>query len=135
LTTDGFTFEGEHFQVREATLQPRPVQQPHPPIWIGASGEKRMMPIAARYADVWHSWGTPESMGRKSQRLSAHAESAGRDPAEITRASSLSLEDDLDTIAANVDAWEQAGFEYLVCGWPPDGRATVEQFAQRFLSA
>jgi alkanesulfonate monooxygenase SsuD/methylene tetrahydromethanopterin reductase-like flavin-dependent oxidoreductase (luciferase family) len=134
LTTDGFTFEGEHFQVRDATLRPRPVQQPHPPIWIGASGEKRMMPIAARNADVWHSWGTPESMGRKSERLSAHAERAGRDPAEIARASSLSLEDDLDTIAANIDAWEKAGFEYLVCGWPPDGRATVEQFAQRFLS-
>ncbi len=134
LTTDGFTFEGHHFQVRDATLHPRPVQQPHPPIWIGASGEKRMMPIAARYADAWHSWGTPESMTTKSQRLSAMAETAGRDPAEIMRASSLSLEDDLDTIAANVEAWEKAGFEYLVCGWPAPGRATVEQFAQRFLT-
>jgi alkanesulfonate monooxygenase SsuD/methylene tetrahydromethanopterin reductase-like flavin-dependent oxidoreductase (luciferase family) len=133
LTTDGFTFEGKHFQVRDATLRPRPVQQPYPPIWIGASGEKRMMPIAARYADVWHSWGTPESMTTKSQRLSAHAEAAGRDPAAILRASSLSLEDDLDTIAANIDAWERAGFGYLVCGWPPDGRPTVEQFAKRFL--
>jgi F420-dependent oxidoreductase-like protein len=134
LTTDGFTFEGEHFQVRDATLRPRPVQQPHPPLWIGASGEKRMMPIAARYADVWHTWGTPESLTEKSQRLSAHAEAAGRDPAEITRASSISLEDDLDTIAANVDAWETAGIEYLVCGWPGEGRAPVERFARRFLS-
>src|SRR5207342_601359 len=38
LTTDGFTFEGRHFQVRDATLFPRAVQRPHPPIWIGASG-------------------------------------------------------------------------------------------------
>jgi alkanesulfonate monooxygenase SsuD/methylene tetrahydromethanopterin reductase-like flavin-dependent oxidoreductase (luciferase family) len=133
LTTDNFTFEGKHFQVRDATLLPRPVQQPHPPIWIGASGEKRMMPIAGRYADVWHSWGTPESMTAKSQRLSAHAEAAGRDPATILRASSLSLEDDPDTIAANVDAWEKAGIGYLVCGWPAEGRAPVERFAQRFL--
>ena len=72
-------------------------------------------------------------MTDKSERMSAHAEAAGRDPAEITRASSLSLEDDLDTIAANVDAWEKAGFEYLVCGWPGAGRAPVEQFAKRFL--
>src|SRR3954447_13883941 len=99
LTTDNFTFEGEHFSVKNATLRPRPVQQPHPPIWIGASGEERMMPIAARYADVWHTWGTPESMTEKSQRLTEMAERAGRDPGEITRASSLSLEDDLDTIA------------------------------------
>jgi hypothetical protein len=116
-------------------LRPRPVQRPHPPLWIGASGEKRMMPIAARYADVWHTWGSPESMREKSHRLSAMAEAAGRDPGEITRASSLSLEDDIDTIAANVDAWEKAGIEYLVCGWPAEGRAPVERFAKRFLAS
>ena len=74
-------------------------------------------------------------MREKSERLSAHAEAAGRDPAEITRASSLSLEDDLDTIAANIDAWEKAGFEYLVCGWPGQAGDPVEQFATRFLSS
>ena len=136
LTTDDFTFEGEHFQVRDATLRPRPVQQPHPPIWIGASGEQRMMPIAARYADVWHCFGPPESMrGPKSQRLErAWPRRPGAIPARSSRASSLSLEDDLDTIAANVDAWEAAGFGYLVCGWPPGGRARVEAFAERFLA-
>ena len=90
LTTDDFSFEGKHFSVTNATLRPRPVQQPHPPIWIGASGERRMMPIAARYADVWHSYGPPEMMREKSARLSRMALSGGRDPAEITRASSLS---------------------------------------------
>jgi alkanesulfonate monooxygenase SsuD/methylene tetrahydromethanopterin reductase-like flavin-dependent oxidoreductase (luciferase family) len=92
-----------------------------------------MMPIAARYADVWHCFGPVEHLAAKSQRLSAMAEQAGRDPATIMRAGSLSLEDDLDTIAANVAAWEGAGFGYLVCGWPPDGRTKVEQFAKRFL--
>jgi len=135
LTTDGFTFESEHFSVHDATLLPRPVQRPHPPIWIGAWGEQRMMPIAARYADVWHTWGTPESMTPKSERFSVLAEKAGRDPGEILRASSLSLEDDLDTIARNVEEWEKAGIGYLVCGWPPEGRSAVEAFAKRFLSA
>lgn len=129
LTTDNFTFEGKHFQVKDATINPKPVQKPHPPLWIGASGEKRMMPIAARYADVWHSWGTPESMTAKSQRLSAHAEKAGRDPSEITRASSLSL-DDVDEARRQIDAWEKAGIEYLVCGWPGAGRPQVEAFAK-----
>ena len=69
LTTDAFTFDGEHFQLKDATLLPRPVQQPHPPIWIGASGEKRMMPIAARYADVWHCFGPPGYLTEKSARL------------------------------------------------------------------
>jgi alkanesulfonate monooxygenase SsuD/methylene tetrahydromethanopterin reductase-like flavin-dependent oxidoreductase (luciferase family) len=132
LTTDGFTFEGRHVQVRDATLRPRPVQDPHPPIWIGAHGEQRMMPIAARYADVWHSFGPPEVLRGKSERISQHAEAAGRDPADIRRAGSLSLEDDLDDIARTIDTWRDAGFEYLVCGWPAQGRARVEEFAARF---
>ena len=129
LTTDNFTFEGRHYSVTDATLRPRPVQQPHPPIWIGASGERRMMPITARYADVWHCFGGVEQLSAKSQRLSDLAEAAGRDPAEIRRAASLSLEDDPDAIARTVDAWSDAGFDYLVCGWPSGGRAQVEEFA------
>jgi alkanesulfonate monooxygenase SsuD/methylene tetrahydromethanopterin reductase-like flavin-dependent oxidoreductase (luciferase family) len=134
LTTDDFTFEGRHFQVHDATLFPRCVQQPHAPIWIGASGEKRMMPIAARHADVWHCFGPPQYLAPKSERISALAEQAGRDPSEILRAGSLSLEDDLDTIARTIDEWTDAGFGYLVCGWPPDGRPKVEAFAERFLA-
>ena len=93
---------------------PRPVQQPHPPIWIGASGEKRMMPIAARYADVWHCFGgTPElDGGRSRQRLERDGRSRrprpGRDHCARRRCRSRTT---LDTIAANIDAWEKAGFE------------------------
>jgi len=134
LTTDAFTFDGKHFQVKDATLLPRPVQQPHPPIWIGASGEKRMMPIAARYADVWHCFGPPSYLTAKSSRLSAMAEAAGRDPATIRRAASLSIEADLDGVARLVDEWEAAGFDYLVCMWPSEGQALVERFAARILA-
>ena len=82
LTTDAFTFDGEHFQLKDATLLPRPVQQPHPPIWIGAHGEKRMMPIAARYADVWHSWGTPNSLREANLMIDELATAAGRSQVE-----------------------------------------------------
>jgi alkanesulfonate monooxygenase SsuD/methylene tetrahydromethanopterin reductase-like flavin-dependent oxidoreductase (luciferase family) len=134
LTTDDFTFEGRHFSVEHATLNPRPVQQPHPPIWIGASGERRMMPIAARYADVWHCFGGVRELSEKSAKLSAMAETAGRDPSEIARAASLSLEDDADTIARRVEQWDGAGFGYLVCGWPAGGREQIEAFARRHLT-
>jgi F420-dependent oxidoreductase-like protein len=134
LTTDGFTFEGRHFRVHDATLLPRPVQQPHPPIWIGASGEKRMLPIAARYADVWHCYGAPNHLAPKSELLSELATKAGRDPAEIRRAASLSLEEDDDTLKRYVDKWRDAGFSYLVCGWPPQGAQRVEEVAALLLS-
>ncbi len=133
LTTDDLTFEGAHFSTTHATLRPRPVQQPHPPIWIGAHGEKRMMPIAARYADVWHSHGPIPHMEEKSGRLSKLAEAAGRDPAAITRAGSLSL-DDVDEARGLIDGWEKAGFGYLVCGWPGAGRRQIEAFADAVLT-
>ena len=68
--------------------------------------------------------GTPRARSRRR---------AGRDPGEIRRAASLSLEADLDGVARMVDAWEAAGFDYLVCGWPSEGRELVERFAQRIL--
>jgi F420-dependent oxidoreductase-like protein len=135
LTTDGFTFEGKHYSVHDATLRPRAVQQPHPPIWIGASGEKRTIPIAARYADVWHCFGPPQFLAPKAEILARQAEAAGRDPASITKAASLSLDEvDLDGVARRIDKWRDAGFDYLVCGWPAAGRELIEQFAQRCLT-
>jgi alkanesulfonate monooxygenase SsuD/methylene tetrahydromethanopterin reductase-like flavin-dependent oxidoreductase (luciferase family) len=133
LTTDGFTFEGRYFQVHDATLHPRPVQSPHPPIWIGASGD-RMLGIVAKYADVWHCFGDADSLTRRSQQLSDLAAAAGRDPASILRAGSISLEGDLDDIRRTVDRWRDAGFGYLVAGWPPQGRARVEEFATQVLA-
>jgi hypothetical protein len=82
---------------------------------------------------VWHAFGGVEQLAAKSQLLSDLADAAGRDPAAIRRAASLSLEGDSDTIARTVDAWSAAGFDYLVCGWPSGGRAQVEEFARRNL--
>jgi probable F420-dependent oxidoreductase len=46
-----FSFDGEHYQIKDLHLQPRPVQQPRPPLTIGGGG-KRVLGIAARNADV-----------------------------------------------------------------------------------
>jgi alkanesulfonate monooxygenase SsuD/methylene tetrahydromethanopterin reductase-like flavin-dependent oxidoreductase (luciferase family) len=83
---------------------------------------------------VWHCFGGVEQLAAKSERLSALAEAAGRDPSTIMRAASLSLEDDADTIARTIDGWREAGFGYLVCGWPAGGRGPIEEFAQRHLA-
>ena len=134
LTTDGFTFDGRYYQVHDATLRPRPVQVPHPPIWIGASGE-RMLGVTARYADVWHCFGPPAALAARSAHLSELATAAGRDPATILRAGSLSLEGALDEVRRTVDTWRDAGFGYLVAGWPAGGRGQVEAFAAAELGA
>ncbi len=128
LTTDGASFGGRHYQLRNATLRPRPVQQPHPPIWIGASGEQRMIPLAARHADVWHAYGGVADLSRKSRLLAEHAERAGRDPSRIVRSTSLALSEPWDEVRRTADAWRDAGFGYLIAGWPSEGRARLEEF-------
>ena len=129
MTGEVVSYDGHHFGLTEARTWPIPVQRPHPPIWIGGSGLRRTLPLAARYADVWHSYGSPEELGELSARLDRLADEAGRDPAAIRRASSLSLSEPDAVVRANIEAMAAAGFTYLVCGWPSEGRSRVEAFA------
>ena len=93
FTGDVVDYEGHVVSLRDAQLLPTPVQQPHPPIWVGGSGPQRTLPLAAKYADVWHAFGTPNSLREASERIDQLAIEAGRDPSDILRAGSLSLDD------------------------------------------
>jgi alkanesulfonate monooxygenase SsuD/methylene tetrahydromethanopterin reductase-like flavin-dependent oxidoreductase (luciferase family) len=129
MTGEPVSYEGTVVSLHDAQLLPRPVQAPHPPLWIGGNGPRRTLPLVARYADVWHAFGTPNSLREASAQVDRLAEDAGRDPAAIERAGSLSL-DDLDTARRHAAKWRDAGFTYLVCGWPGAGRGQVEAFAR-----
>ena len=128
MTGDQVTYDGKEVSLQNAQLLPKPVQSPHPPIWIGGNGPKRTLPLVARYADVWHAFGTPNSLAESSARVDELAVEAGRQPSDILRAGSLSL-DDLDTARKHAAKWRDAGFGYLVCGWPGAGASQVEAFA------
>jgi alkanesulfonate monooxygenase SsuD/methylene tetrahydromethanopterin reductase-like flavin-dependent oxidoreductase (luciferase family) len=85
------TFQGRFYQLQEAPLYPKAVQQPHPELLIGGGGEKRTLQIAAKYADHWNCWAGPETMQRKIQVLEDHCAAVGRDPAAITRSANMPL--------------------------------------------
>jgi len=76
------TFTGEYFQLQDAPNQPPPVRG-QLPLLVGGGGEQRTMRIAARYADHWNYWSTPEVLAHKLAVLRAHCSDIGRDPAEI----------------------------------------------------
>ena len=134
LTTgERVSYDGKVVSLADAQIRPVPVQSPRPPIWIGGGGPKRTLPLVARYADVWHHWGSPKSLAEPWARVVELAEAAGRDPESITRASSLSLSDDDDTIRKYLGKWRDAGWEYLVCGWPEEGPSRVEHVATDIL--
>src|SRR5436190_10469590 len=59
MTGERVSYDGRCVSLRDAQMQPLPVQQPQPPIWVGGTGPRRTLPLAARYADVWHAFGTP----------------------------------------------------------------------------
>jgi F420-dependent oxidoreductase-like protein len=133
FTGEVVSYDGRRVSLHDAQLRPLPVQKPHPPIWVGGSGPRRTLPLVARYADVWHTWGSPNSLQETNRRLDDLAAEAGRDPSSIMRASSLSLED-LDTARKHAAKWREAGYGYLVCGWPEAGRERIDEFARDVIS-
>jgi F420-dependent oxidoreductase-like protein len=78
------TFAGRHYRVTDAVCEPKPLQDGLP-ILVGAKGERRMLGLAARYADQWNTWGLPDLIAQKSAVLDRRCEEAGRDPGEIRR--------------------------------------------------
>ncbi len=76
------TFSGHYFQLRDAPNQPAPVQD-RLPLLVGGGGERRTLRVAARYADHWNSWTTPDVLAHKVSVLRTHCEQADRDPGEI----------------------------------------------------
>jgi len=83
-TEEPATFAGKHFQVTEAHCRPRPLQTPHPPILIGGAGERVLLRLVARHANIWNNLGVAHrQMPHKLDVLRRHCDAVGRDPNEI----------------------------------------------------
>ena len=134
FTEDDVTFEGRHLRLEHATYNPKPVQQPHPPIWIGGEGRTRTLPIAGRYADAWHGWvRDADELAEITGIVDRAAEEAGRHPSEILRASSLSISEPWDDVKASFEWMAEGGIGYLIVDWPSEGRARLEEFLEQVL--
>lgn len=98
---DRVTYEGKYYKVRDLTIDPKPLQKPNPPIWIGGGtqpSEKvygqtvpNIDPVLRRigkYAETWvpHSSSTPEQVKGDWVKVQQFAREFGRDPAKIARA-------------------------------------------------
>jgi alkanesulfonate monooxygenase SsuD/methylene tetrahydromethanopterin reductase-like flavin-dependent oxidoreductase (luciferase family) len=81
-TEEKTTFDGEYYSVNEVICEPRP--EPTPEILIGGGGEKVLMGIAARHADVWNNMAVFQAqLPQKVEALRRRCEELGRDPASI----------------------------------------------------
>ena len=86
LWTEGRTnFDGRYYHFKAAIANPKPIQKPYPPIWIGASGATTLR-LVARHADVWNiAGGDPDRVKELTAMLDEACGAVGRDPAEIRR--------------------------------------------------
>ena len=113
------TFHGQYYQVDDAPLSPKPVQDPLP-LMIGGGGERVTLRIVAKHAHEWNAFGTPEVMKHKSDVLDRHCADVARDPATISRSVGLTLEPhergDVDAIKQAVNAYALVGMDEILVG-------------------
>jgi alkanesulfonate monooxygenase SsuD/methylene tetrahydromethanopterin reductase-like flavin-dependent oxidoreductase (luciferase family) len=79
------TYEGRHFSVDGAQCDPKPLQQPNPPVWIGGGGEQLTLRVVAQHADYSNFGGNLEWWAHKNEVLKQHCSDVGRDSDEIVR--------------------------------------------------
>jgi alkanesulfonate monooxygenase SsuD/methylene tetrahydromethanopterin reductase-like flavin-dependent oxidoreductase (luciferase family) len=76
------TYEGRYHAVHDAPLEPKPLQQPHPPIMVGGSGRGTLQ-VAAKHADAWKGMGSPQYCAGRIALLRAYCAALGRDASTI----------------------------------------------------
>jgi alkanesulfonate monooxygenase SsuD/methylene tetrahydromethanopterin reductase-like flavin-dependent oxidoreductase (luciferase family) len=132
FTEDHATFTGRYYRLRDASYRPRPLQS-HIPIWVAAGGDRLMIPLAARRADVWHCFEGIEVLPEKVRLFDHHAAEAGRDPSSIRRAANIDMSGGDRDVLSDAARLRELRFTDLVVPWPPEAIERVERFAERVL--
>lgn len=83
------TLDGKHYQVDDAIVQPKPLQEGGIPVWVAGGGEKVTLKIAAKYADCVNWLGSPDAFSHKREVFEQHCADIGRDPAEVVRSANF----------------------------------------------
>ncbi|MEM9610148.1 MAG: LLM class F420-dependent oxidoreductase [Actinomycetota bacterium] len=108
---DPVTFEGETVSIRNAQANPKPAQDPHPPILIGGESEPALRRVAA-FGDGWYGFNlSPEQLAERLVSLDTHLDAAGRSRGEVTVVASPGR-NRIDPSAAA--AYAEAGADQLV---------------------
>ena len=82
-TTDPVEFQGKHYRIAKSFIGPKPVQKPHPPIYMAAFTPSAMKRVAAE-AHAWLPVGIPlTGIGAMFEAIKNMAKQAGRDPSAL----------------------------------------------------
>ena len=150
-TKDQPEFDGEYYQLSGVGFQPKPVQKPHPPIWIGGHTGPAIR-RAAKLGDGWMPIGLrppavlePEEMAAKIAQLRRATVRAGRpeDAVEITFSTGVTFDDSPpqsrqmvsgrpEQIAADLRQYQDLGVKNFILGFPGDSVAALQENMEKF---
>ena len=155
-TSDNPTFEGKYCRFANVSFAPKPVQKPHPPIWIGGESPAALR-RAGRLANAWYPIGTnprftvstPAQFADYAARVKRHAQEAGRDASALDFAYSASWLNDQQAqtlpdgqrrpltgtpqqIADDIKRYEDLGVRHMMVNMQGDTQAQTLERMQRF---
>ncbi len=140
---DGWSFEGEHYQVRNAIFRPR---GPRPNVIVGGVGRPRSCRLGAQYADEYNiSSSNPAEVREINARLDAACVKLGRDPGTLTRSvmAGVLVGRDRSEVAERrarqvaifggdddgAEAWLEERKDRWITGTPDEARAMIAAYA------
>ena len=132
------TYDGERYRTEEAILEPKPVQEPHPPVVVGGGGEQLTLRVVAEEADRWNvPMVDPETYEHKLEVLADHCESVGRDYDAIEKTVLLfacirpeteAAHDAYEDLAGDAEAGSMPREDRLCVGSPAEVADTIETY-------
>jgi alkanesulfonate monooxygenase SsuD/methylene tetrahydromethanopterin reductase-like flavin-dependent oxidoreductase (luciferase family) len=137
------SFRGRYFELEDAPCEPKPLQQPHPPLVIAGAGEKKSLRLAAQHGSTWraHSTGTFERFRQKNDLLTEWCRKIGRDPSTLERADSIIPPEDwwngdVEAGVAQLNAAADAGMTlFVMYSKPPFDLKRIETFTREVIPA
>ena len=150
-TSDHPEFHGEHYAISEAGFLPKPVQKPHPPIWIGGHTNPAIR-RAATLGDGWMPIGLrppailePEELAEKIARLRRISARAGRaeNAVDLVFSTDCVFQDEPDAhrrmvsgrpeqIAADLRQYQDLGVQHFILSFPAGSAAEQQEAMERF---
>jgi F420-dependent oxidoreductase-like protein len=128
------SYDGRYYKVAGAQCDPKPVQDPHPPIWIGGGGEQLTLRVVARLADKANFGGKPEEWAHKRDVLFGHCKDVGRDADEIelTWSPTVCIRDDEAEIKALLESGKVSNWGEPYDSWKSGNLVgTPEEVAEK----
>jgi alkanesulfonate monooxygenase SsuD/methylene tetrahydromethanopterin reductase-like flavin-dependent oxidoreductase (luciferase family) len=140
-TEDDPVFKGKYYTIDRPINEPRGVQKPHPPLWIGGSGERVTLKLVAQFGDACNIGGDPDTIRHKLGVLREHCETVGRNYDDIVKSAEVevlvigkgddpkratekarryesfreaTLVADADRVAAHLQTLIEAGIDYFI---------------------